>query len=422
MPSSNVLRIQKMTSAPAPYSGGVKRGSKTDDTDDADVLTHTVSALSTASDLDAITGIMTEAVRQLTGADGATFVLREDGRCFYVDENAIGPLWKGSRFPMTACISGWAMLNSETAIVPDIFTDDRIPIDAYKPTFVRSLAMAPIGRATPVGALGAYWGQTHVPVAKVVRKLEILANSAAVALENLELRGAVARRQAERDDLEQALHSVIHDLRSPLGAMMGYAELVIDASTDPEVRRYGTAIWAAGERVGDQIDQMLALYRITRGQPQPMRVDLTEIAHRVADEIRAADPMRIVDVQIEPDMTVMADPALVNILVRNLVGNAFKYSGKSENAQVRIGRSDHRQPYSTFYVSDNGVGFDAADANRLFQPMVRLPSAQDFPGTGLGLASVARIVDMHGGSVRAESPTAGGATFYFSLEAVQANS
>lgn len=387
-------------------------------TDDAAVLTHTVSALSSVATLDEITAIMTSAVRQLTGADGATFVLREDGRCFYADEDAIGPLWKGSRFPMTACISGWAMLNSETAVVPDIYQDARIPIDAYEPTFVRSLAMAPIGTGTPVGALGAYWSQEHTPEPRTVRKLEVLANSAAVALENLELRGEIERRKSERDDLENALHSVIHDLRSPLGAMMGYAELVLDASTDPEVRRFATAIWASGERVGDQIDQMLALYRITRGQPHPTRVDLTAIAHRVADDFRADNPSRSVEVQIEEDMTVLADPALADILVRNLVGNAFKYSARTESALVRVGRADHQQPYSTFYVSDNGIGFDATEADRLFQPMVRLPSAQDFPGTGLGLASVARIVDLHGGSVRAEAPEGGGATFYFSLEAV----
>lgn len=386
--------------------------------DDAAVLTQTVSALSGATTLDEITAIMTDAVRQLTGADGATFVLREDGRCFYVDENAIGPLWKGGRFPMSACVSGWAMIHRETAVIPDIYADDRVPIDSYEPTFVRSLAMAPIGLGTPVGALGAYWSETHVPDQRAVRKLEVLANSAAVALENLELRAEVVRRRSERDDLENALHTVIHDLRSPLGAMMGYAELVMDASTDPEVRQFATAIWASGERVGDQIEQMLALYQITRGQPHPMRVDLTEMAHRIADDFRASSPFRDVKVQIEEDMVVLADPSLADILVRNLVGNAFKYSARADHAEVRIGRADHQQPYSTFYVSDNGVGFDADEADRLFQPMVRLASAEDFPGTGLGLASVARIVDMHGGSVRAEAARDGGATFYFSLEAV----
>ena len=386
--------------------------------DDAAVLTHTVSALSGAATLDEITAIMTSAVRRLTGADGATFVLREDGRCFYVDEDAIGPLWKGSRFPMTACVSGWAMLNSETAVVPDIYLDDRIPIDAYEPTFVRSLAMAPIGASRPVGALGAYWSEQRTPDPRTVRKLEVLANSAAVALENLELRAEVVRRQSERDDLENALHTVIHDLRSPLGAMMGYAELVMDASTDPEVRQFATAIWASGERVGDQIDQMLALYRITRGQPHPTRVDLTAVARSIADDVRAGNPLHPVEVEIDDDMVVLADPALADILVRNLIDNAFKYSARTDTAHVRIGRADHQQPYSTFYVSDNGVGFDPSDADRLFQPMVRLPSAHGFPGTGLGLASVARIVDLHGGSVRAESPQEGGATIYFSLEAV----
>lgn len=401
------------------YSEAMDASSPTYDTpaDDAAVLTATVEELSTARSLTEVTGVLTNAVRALTGADGATFVLRQDGKCFYADESAIGPLWKGGRFPLESCISGWAMTHDETAIVQDIFDDERIPIELYRATFVRSLAMAPIGRGVPVGALGAYWQDLHVPEPRLVRKLEVLANSAAVALENLELRGEVDRRTSERDELEQALHSVVHDLRSPLGAMMGYAELISDTSTSPEIKGYASAIWSSGERVADQVDQMLALYRITRGEARPMRVDLTELARRIADELRAANPTKEIEVDIEPGMAVLADPALTEILARNLIGNAFKYSGKAEHPVVKIGRADHAKPFTTFFVSDNGIGFNEDDAEQLFKPMMRLASAKGFPGTGLGLASVARIVDLHGGTVYAESPREGGAKFSFTLTA-----
>ncbi len=120
----------------------------------AGVLTRTISQLSTVSSLEEVTGIVSAAVRTLMGADGATFVLREDEHCYYVDEDAIEPLWKGSRFPIDECVSGWSMLRGEAALIPDVRVDPRIPQDAYRRTFVRSLCMTPIRASAPIGALG----------------------------------------------------------------------------------------------------------------------------------------------------------------------------------------------------------------------------------------------------------------------------
>src|SRR5512143_859954 len=117
-----------------------------------DYLISVIQELSLSRDLDAIMQIVRRAARQLTGADGATFVLREGPHCFYADEDAIEPLWKGRRFPLEACISGWAMLNRSEAIIEDIYVDPRIPVEAYRPTFVKSLAMVPIRSAAPIGA------------------------------------------------------------------------------------------------------------------------------------------------------------------------------------------------------------------------------------------------------------------------------
>ncbi|GAA1592945.1 hypothetical protein GCM10009789_53730 [Kribbella sancticallisti] len=138
-------------------------------------------ALAGAGDLAAIARIVRSAARDVTGAQGATFVLRENENCFYADEDAIAPLWKGQRFPLTACISGWAMLHDETAIVPDIETDPRIPIEAYRTTFVRSLVMVPVG-SPPVAAIGAYWSRTGTPPADRVATLEHLAQLTAEAV------------------------------------------------------------------------------------------------------------------------------------------------------------------------------------------------------------------------------------------------
>jgi GAF domain-containing protein len=128
--------------------------------------------------------IVRSAARRLTGADGAAFVLRDGPHCHYVDED-VSPLWKGQRFPIETCIGGWAMLNRRPAVVPDIYADERIPHDAYRPTFVKSLAMVPIRTLEPVGAIGNYWASKHKPSEQQVELLQALADSTAVALDNV---------------------------------------------------------------------------------------------------------------------------------------------------------------------------------------------------------------------------------------------
>lgn len=144
-------------------------------------LVEVAEQLSMARELGEIMRIVRHAARDLTGADGATFVLRDGDVCFYADEDAIGPLWKGKRFPMAACISGWAMLNGAAAIVEDIYADARIPADAYRPTFVKSLAMVPIRTASPVGAIGNYWAERHRATDGEVKLLRALADLTSVA-------------------------------------------------------------------------------------------------------------------------------------------------------------------------------------------------------------------------------------------------
>jgi HD-GYP domain-containing protein (c-di-GMP phosphodiesterase class II) len=153
--------------------------------DHAGELVGVVQRLSLARSLPEIQRIVGTAARQLINADGAAFVLREGNQCFYADENSIAPLWKGLRFPMQSCISGWVMLHGEPAVIPNIYADDRVPHDAYKPTFVKSLAMVAIRRLDPLGAIGAYWACRHTPTAEQVEVLQALADSSAVAIANV---------------------------------------------------------------------------------------------------------------------------------------------------------------------------------------------------------------------------------------------
>jgi PAS domain S-box-containing protein len=168
-------------------------------------LVEVVQRLSLARNLDSVMGIARSAARALTGADGATFVLRDGEQCFYADEDAIAPLWKGQRFPMSACISGWVMHNRSAVGIADIYADPRVPADAYRPTFVRSLAMVPIRTLEPIGAIGNYWASAHAPTADELRVLQALADTTAVAMENVRLYAELEARVAQRTAELQAI-------------------------------------------------------------------------------------------------------------------------------------------------------------------------------------------------------------------------
>ncbi len=168
-------------------------------------LMRAVQELSLARSLPDVQRIVRTSARELTGCDGATFVLRDNGQCFYADEDAIAPLWKGSRFPMDICISGWAMLNRDAAVIPDIYRDSRIPHEAYRPTFVKSLVMVPIRKLDPIGAIGNYWAHERQPSEQEVSLLQALADSTSVAMENVAVYSELEQRVRDRTaELEQA--------------------------------------------------------------------------------------------------------------------------------------------------------------------------------------------------------------------------
>lgn len=378
-----------------------------------------------ANSLVTVTETVAEAARALSGADGATFVLRDGDKCYYVDENAIAPLWKGRRFPAESCISGWSMIHREVVVIRDIYVDARIPHDAYRPTFVKSLCMVPIRAENPIGAIGNYWAAEHWPTDEEIKLLQVLANSSAVALENLELKAAIRRRSEEVDDLadrkrelEAVIHSLAHDLRSPVSTMMGFAELVWlrkATNLDESAKEYLRAIIDTGSRTCQQIERMLTLYRATSRPLDRQMVDLTAMGAEIAEHLRTQESARRIEMVIEPGLSAFADPWLLRVVLENLLSNAFKYSSKKPDARVRMGAAARGEREVTFFVADNGAGFNPSDAHRLFRPLVRLHADSEFSGTGLGLASVARIVELHGGRVRAEGRPSEGATFYFSL-------
>lgn len=395
-----------------------------------DELTSVVARLAAASTLAQVTAAVTVAVRDLLGADGATFVLREDDTCFYVDEDAISPMWKGQRFPAESCISGWVMAHGETAVIPDIYADDRIPHDAYRPTFVRCLAMAPVRADDPIAAIGAYWAARYVPSPREQAILATLANAAAGALANLELRDQLRRQRAElaeatsgRETAEIAMQSMVHDLRSPMFALDAYASLLASGDVDIDgIPQIAEKMRASVEGMGSRIDRLLALYRLDH-QPIALRVtDLSELAETVARHARHHTGAYDVSFRVERGLRARMDPVLGQLMLENLLENAYKYTSRRDDPQVEVRRAVDHPPSEApgmlwIAVEDNGIGFDPARASELFKPHVRLDTASAFAGTGLGLMTVARIVELHGGHIQADGAPGRGARFCLSLPA-----
>jgi signal transduction histidine kinase/DNA-binding NarL/FixJ family response regulator len=392
-----------------------------------DRLVSVIQQLSLARNMETIMAIVRRAARDLTGADGATFVLREGDLCHYADEDAITPLWKGSRFPMSACISGWAMLNRQVAVIEDIFVDPRIPVDAYRPTFVKSLVMVPIRAESPIGAIGNYWAKRHAATEEEVRLLQTLADSTSIAIENVMLYNsfdeAVRQRTSElaaaNRDLESFSYSVSHDLRAPLRAIEGFSQLLF---TEFAHRLDGTAlnylhrILGSTKRMGNLIEDLLNLASLGRVSPHRITVDLSAIAREVFDELYATSPRTQVKLTIEGRMIAEGDPGLLRIALQNLLANAWKYTSKRVEARIEFGRIAGEDSDYIYYVRDNGAGFDPQYADRLFGVFQRLHAESEFPGTGVGLATVQRVIHRHGGRIWAESAVDRGATFYFTLE------
>jgi signal transduction histidine kinase len=398
----------------------------------AEKLITVIQELSLARDLQAVMTIVRHAARQLTGADGATFVLRDGTYCYYAEEDAISPLWKGNRFPLSHCISGWVMMNRQPVVIPDIYQDPRIPVDAYRPTFVKSLAMVPIRLQAPIAAIGNYWATHHETTERELKLLQALANSTSVAMENIELLTDLERRvrmrtqelaHANREleeknrELEAFALSASHDLRAPLRAIKGFADMLTRDSGNqltPQSCGYLEKIDTAGRRMNALIDDLLSLARVSTATVRKTEVNLSAVADDVLQTLASSDATRTVHTLVSPNAVIRGDPGLLRIVLENLLGNAWKFTAKRADAFVEFGFSDH-DGVREFFVRDNGAGFPPDKTGKLFNPFQRLHPESEFPGTGIGLATVRRIVMKHGGEVRAEGSTGAGAIFTFAL-------
>jgi PAS domain S-box-containing protein len=235
-------------------------------------------------------------------------------------------------------------------------------------------------------------------------------------LEDL-VRERTIKLEASNKELEAFSYSASHDLRAPLRSIDGFSQALLEDcenKLDIQGKDYLIRIRAATRRMAELIDDLLQLSRITRTEMNIEKVNLTRIARSVIDELQKSQPQRHVEISIADGLEDTADSKLIRIVLENLLGNAWKFTEKQTKAVIEFGFTEKGKK-KIFFIRDNGVGFDMAYADKLFAPFQRLHTEEEFPGTGIGLATVRRIIHRHGGKVWTEGQTGKGATFYFSL-------
>lgn len=323
-------------------------------------LVGAVQELSHARDLETVVAIVREAARDLTGADGATFVLRDDDKCYYMDENALEPLWKGSRFPMSMCVSGWVMRHALPLIINDIYKDPRIPIDVYRKTFVKSMAMVPIRTDQPIGAIGNYWAEYHEPTEKEMSILKALANVTSVALENIDLYAQLEEKikalKKSNEELSRFAWAASHDLKSPLRAIDNLAHWIeeeVEGTLSEKGQKYVETLHRRVGRLDRLIDDILGYARTDWDMAQGHH-DMAsgqDIMKDIIDMIHIGEGLKL---EASADfLKVNIERKPITRILYNLIDNAIKHHDTQVgNISVSVSTSTTLGKY-VFSVTDD---------------------------------------------------------------------
>lgn len=351
-----------------------------------------------------------EELRRCGGHSPVDIALREGRQAFSRDvlrEPALWPLHpEFARLKLGAVVAFPLRIGEHVVAALALYCGEDFPFDEQLQELVTEMA-------------------SDVSFALAVFEKEDLRRAAEFELSqlNADLAQRIEARTAElslaNKDLQTFSYSVSHDLRAPLSTIHGFTSLLLQKNAetlDATSMSMLSKVLAGAERMSKLIDALLGLAGLSVQELQTRDVDLSQQALKVVDELRQAEPGRRVEVRIEPGLRAHADPQLVQILLENLIGNAWKYTGQSPHASIAVGMEAEGQQ-GVFFVRDNGAGFDMQQADKLFAPFQRLHSATHFPGSGIGLSIVERIVTRHHGRVWAEAETDKGATFRFTLQA-----
>lgn len=358
----------------------------------------------------------------------------------------------GQRFayPPDKLVCGRAFLTQRAIFSGDLRRENPGLSEVYDSSKATACMMAPITAGKrQLGVLVIYAPRAPIFADDDLDLVRVLADHVAVVLENRALVEETARERARAEaltaldeerrrinleleervsqrtnalqealrELESFSYSVSHDLRAPLRTIDGFVQAFLDdygSHIDPLGRDYLQRARTASQRMGLLIDGLLRLSRVTRTEMSHEPVDLSEIARGVAADLQVAEPGRRVTFLIADELVATGDDQLLRVVMENLLANAWKFTSKTPAARIEFGASQ-ADGHTVYYVRDNGAGFDMAFADKLFGPFQRLHGRSEFEGSGIGLATVQRIVRRHGGQIRGEGSVGQGATFYFTI-------
>lgn len=383
-------------------------------------LMSAVERLAVARDEREVAAVLRSAARKLTGADGVSIVLKKGDRVHYVDEDAVGPLWKGQDFPQEACISGWAIMNKQTVVIEDITGDPRIPLAAYQPTFVKSLAMAPVGLSEPIAAIGAYWATMRRPSDEEVEALETMARAASVALENVRLRRELSQALSDARSAEAAkdafLANMAREIRTPLNGIGALVDLLERAPSDERRKQICAVLKSSSADVVQLVCDILEFARLSAGQT-PLYQNEFDLAGAVRDAAAPAKSQALqrglkfeIDVTDEARGRFLGDETRVQQIVAHLAANAVKFTDEG-GVTIKVEEEERVGVRSMFKISvtDTGLGFDESTAGALFDRFAQ--GSADRGGAGLGLAIADAVTRAMGGAISAAAHSGLGSTF-----------
>lgn len=385
------------------------------------VLIKAVQDLSLARNFDEVTSIVKLSAREIANSDGATFVIKDENRCHYIDEDAIEPLWKGMKFPMETCISGWCMIHKEQFWIEDIYVDGRIPHDAYRPTFVKCLAMTPIRQESPIGAIGSYWSNVYRPSDEEMNGLQALANATSTALENL---GHLSKLKERNKTLENINHQLsrltwlaFHDLSEPLREVYLNTKL-LNASLNEKLthdqEHFFKRIYNSVEREQTLLENLQKFSNSNDHHINIRTVSLQFIVEKVLKEFKSLIEETQADINFEKLPELTADPALLMSVVRNLFSNSLKFLREEVKPLISI----NAQPDGSYWiisVEDNGCGISELYQNKIFDFFTRLNVKADSSGSGIGLALSKINIESMDGTIWYEPAAVNGSIFKFKL-------
>lgn len=375
-----------------------------------------------ARDLENMTAVVCRGARELMGADGATFTIREGDVCHYADEDAVAPLWRGKRFSMAACVSGWVMTQRQPAAIEDLYADRRIAAESSHPTFVKGLLMVPIRAVGPIGTIGIYWSRPYQATPEEIELLQTLAENTSVAMENVDVYAELRQRAKEAEEAARVkskfVSNVSHELRTPINAILGYAALLRDeiyGSISSEQIHPMDAIVRNARELLSLIEGILDLSRIDSGRlsVEIAPINLTEI---LDETIRTAKPFMekktlSLKCRLGAFPLIRSDAGKIRQILTNLLSNAIKFTPSGEIAIT--GRSVPERQGVELSVADTGIGIRAEDLPKIFDPFYQAEadSTGRSGGVGLGLAIVKELVDLLQGEIKVESEVGKGSTF-----------